>query len=114
MIPGDARIPVRFGPLAAAGSDDGLLIEDDGAARTGAVARFSLSHLPLGHAAGCACCMPRGPVAAALTWLFQARARGQVPWFRQVLAVVANPAGADAVRAAVNEDVFAAGRFRLE
>ncbi|MDE2573876.1 MAG: hypothetical protein KGL55_01045, partial [Rhodospirillales bacterium] len=60
---------------------------------------------------GCACCLPRHGAAAALGALFLARARGEVPFFRRVLAVVRDAA---AVRAALAGDVVTAARFRLD
>jgi len=106
----DPRVPVVFGDLAAAGPDDGLLIEGEAPAPPGrAVARFASGPRPW-HAAGCACCAPRAVAAAALGRLFLARARGEVPFFRRVVAVVRDP---DAVRAALAADALAAGRFRL-
>jgi len=108
--PTDARIPVVFADLAAAGPDDGLLIEGDAPAPPGhAVARFASGPRPW-HARGCACCVPRAAAATALGRLFLARARGEVAFFRRVVAVVKDPA---AVRAALAEDTLAAGRFRL-
>ncbi len=66
-----------------------------------------------GHPAGCACCVPRGAVAADLARLFLARARGEVPFFRRVVAVPDGGAGTDAVRAALRDDPFVSARFRL-
>ena len=106
----DARVPVVFGDIATAGPDDGLLIEGDTPAPPGrAVARFTPGPLRW-HARGCACCAPRTAAAAAHGRLYLARARGEVPFFRRIVAVVNNPA---AVRAALSGDVLAAGRFRL-
>jgi hypothetical protein len=106
----DDRVPVRFG---RAGPHEAALIEGDAAAAVGRpVVRFVLSPGLPGHLAGCACCVPRAPVAEALGRLFLARARGEVAWFRAV-AVLASPAGEAAVRAALAEDRVAAGRFRL-
>jgi hypothetical protein len=67
-----------------------------------------------GHPMGCTCCTPRGPVADALGRLFLARARREVPWFSAVVAVARTEAGADAVRAALRDDVVTTARFRLE
>jgi hypothetical protein len=109
--PTDARVPVVFADLAAAGPDDGLLIEGDAPAPLGrAVARFASGPRPW-HAPGCFCCAPRAAAAAALGRLYLARARGEVPFFRRVVAVVKDPA---AVRAALAEDTLAGGRFRLD
>jgi hypothetical protein len=106
----DARIPVVFAPAGAAGSGDAVLIEGDGVAPDGLpVARFSAA-LP-GHAVGCACCTPRGPVAEALHRLFLARARGTAAFFARVV-VAAGPEGEAAVRQALVDDAFVAGRYR--
>jgi hypothetical protein len=106
----DDRVPVRFGDPEA---DEAVLVEGEAAVRSGRpAARFRLAPAIAGHVMGCACCVPRGPVAEALGRLFLARARGEVAWFRSV-AVLATPAGKAAVRAALAEDQIAAGRFRL-
>ncbi len=112
---GDPRIPLRFGGMAQAGAGAALLIEAaEGTplpASPAGIARFVLpatAHLP-----GCACCLPRGPVAVALGRLFLARARGEVPFFDTVVAVVQGEAGAKAVRAALQDDVVTRARFRL-
>jgi hypothetical protein len=102
---------VVFADQASAGPDDALLIEGEAPAPPGrAVARFAAGPRPW-HAPGCACCVPRAAAAAALGRLFLARARGEVAFFRRVVAVVNDPA---AVRAALAEDVLAAARFRLD
>lgn len=107
----DARIPVRFGALETATAATALLVEGKRMVPEGfAVARFEL--VPTGHVFGCACCLPRGAVGQALTRLFQARARGEVGFFREVLALPLGAAGEGAVRAALAEDVFVAARFR--
>lgn len=102
MTTWDARVPVLIGSEVDAGADDAVLAE--GAAAWGALAN---------HAADCACCAPRGAVAPELTALFLARARGEVPFFRRVVAVPADEAGAAAMRAALRDDPFVSGRFRL-
>jgi G3E family GTPase len=104
----DARIPVLFAAAAAAGPDDALLVAGDApdvlVAADGPGAT--------GHAAGCTCCTPRGAVAAALSRLFLARARGETPFFRRVV-VAAGPEAETLVRAALDRDAFLAGRYRL-
>src|SRR4051812_17650202 len=108
---GDERVPVRFGPP---GAGEAVLVEGEAAAPPGRPsARFRPAPALAGHVPGCACCVPRGPVAEALGRLFLARARGEVAWFSRV-AVVATPAGVAAVRAALAGDQLAAARFRLE
>ena len=95
----DDRIPIGFGPgtsLSGVRPDDAVLPR--------AAPEF-------GHVPGCACCRPRSRVAAELGRMFLARARGEVPFFRRV---VADAADAAAVRAALAGDVLVAARFRLE
>ncbi len=111
----DARIPVAFAPAASAGRGDALLIEGDGPVPDGVpdglpVARLAAA-LP-GHVAGCACCAPRGPVAAALHRLFLARARDAAAFFTR-LVVCAGAEGEAAVRQALAADAFLAGRYRV-
>jgi hypothetical protein len=114
MQPVDDRVPVRFGPASSAGPAEALLVEGEATVPAGyPVARFRLGSGIIGHPSGCACCTPRGPVADSLGRLFLARARGEVAFFRSVVAVTATPAGEAAVRAALTEDQVAAGRFRL-
>ncbi len=61
------------------------------------------------HVPGCACCVGRGPLAAALGRLFIARAKGEVGFFRRVVVT-----GADAaVRAGLAEDTLVSARFRI-
>ena len=111
----DARVPVRFGRAEDAGSEDALLVEGDGAPVPGrAVAWFRPGAGRGGaHAPGCACCLPRGAAAEALTRLFLDRVRGKVPQFRAVLAAASTPEGETAVRAALADDPLVSGRFRL-
>lgn len=111
--PADDRIPVRFGGLDDAEPHDALLLEGDLPADRAAAMRFVPPRLGA-HPIGCACCGPRNPVAMMLGALFLARARGELPWFRSVLAVTRTPAGEAAVRAALEEDVVTAARFREE
>lgn len=92
-----------IGGAAVAGADDAVLAEAD-ARRTVAAA----------HPAGCSCCVPRSAAAAALTGLFLARARGEVPFFRRVVAAMDSGEGADAIRAALRDDPFVSARFRLD
>lgn len=113
MTDRDSRVVVRFGTVDQAGAETALLIEGDPPAPLGCpMARFVLGAGLAGHAPGCACCVPRGPVADALGRLFLDRARGGA-WFREVVAVVRGPAAEAAVRAAVTGDVVVRARFRL-
>lgn len=107
----DDRIALRFGPLEAAGPGDAVLLEGPAALPEGvrAVARFASG---AGHGIGCRCCGGgRAAAALALAALFQDRARGRVPWFTRVLAVVRDEA---AVAEALQADRVAAARFRVE
>jgi hypothetical protein len=107
----DARIPVAPGDGQPPGPTTALLIEG-GAPAPGPqpVARFTLPEG--GHPAGCACCAPRGPVAEALGRLFLARARGECPWFNEVVALANSEAGRQAIRQALQDDPLVSARFR--
>ena len=84
---GDAALLVEGDAPVPAGTSDGAVQAGDRA----------WPAIP----SGCTCCVPRGPVAEALGRLFLARARGEVAFFRSVVAVMATPAGEAAVRAAL-------------
>ena len=107
----DARVPVLIGPAELAGPESAVLAEGRDPAE--AAARFVLPAADAGHIAGCACCVPRGPVSDALNQLFLARARGEVSFFRAVVAAPATEAGAAAIRQALAEDPVTMARFRL-
>ena len=107
----DARIPVRLG-AASPDDSDALLIE--GPPTSGAHPTESFIPESTGHAPGCACCVARGPAALALDRLFQRRARGEVAFFRRVIALTTSPEGDMAVWAALRDDPVAYARFRLE
>ena len=107
----DARIPVTFAPAASAGHGDALLIAGKCAVADGVpVARLVAP--PPGHATGCACCDPRGPVAQALHRLFLDRARGTSAFFTR-LVVCAGAEEQTAIRQALAGDAFLAGRYRV-
>ena len=107
----DARIPVTFAPAATAGRGDAVLIDGEGAVPEGVpVARIQAT--PPGHAADCTCCAPRGPVAEALHHLFLARARGACAFYTRVV-VSAGAEGEAAIRQALANDAFLAGRYRV-
>jgi hypothetical protein len=113
--PPDPRIPLRFGALVEAGPHDALLMEGDAPAPDGmAVARFRQEAAVFGHMAGCLCCAPRAPAALALNQLFLALARGRLPPFASVLAVVASEQGRLSVLSALESDALAAARFRID
>jgi hypothetical protein len=75
-----------------------------------ALARFDLS--AAAHAAACACCAGRGPAAAALDRLFQARVRNACPWFERVVALAETPEAEAEIAAALTRDAVTAARFR--
>lgn len=114
----DARIPLHLlaadAPLAA---ETALLRETgaiDARAAASAMAIADFSPDPTAdHAAGCACCLPRGAVAMALARLFLARVRGEVGFFTAVAALPASEAGAAAIRDALARDPLIVGRYRL-
>ena len=111
----DARVPVRFAVPAQPGADTAWLVQDDAPAPAGAsVARFRLPPAEAGHPVDCRCCVPRGPVAEALSRLFLARARGEVAFFRAVIALPSDAAGAETIKAALAADPVLMARFRLE
>jgi hypothetical protein len=106
----DARVPVVFGRLDEAGADDAVLIEGDAPAPgVAAVLRF-MPGTDSGHVAGCACCVPRGTLATLLGSSFLLRARGEVAFYRRVVAVVADEAP---LRAVLADDPLVSSRFRL-
>ncbi|GAC1344126.1 MAG: hypothetical protein NVSMB18_21200 [Acetobacteraceae bacterium] len=109
----DARIPLRFGARADAGPADALLLEGEGPAATDPpTAWFQLAGTD--HPPGCTCCLPRSPVALALHDLFQARAKGELPFFHGVLVIVRTTEGQAAVAKAVRSDPLLSGRFRQD
>lgn len=108
----DARVPVRLGALTDAGEGDALLIEGNVDAAGWPATRFEA--VSPGHGPECACCAPRSSAALALNTLFQARARGDLPFFRRVIAVTASPEGDMAVWTALRSDPLIVGRYRLE
>jgi hypothetical protein len=103
----DARVPLVFGTLAELGADDAVLIDGDAEAPAGRVV-VRVGAEPA-HMAGCVCCVPRSAAGSALAGLFLARGRGDVAFFRRVLAVTDDEAG---LRAALEEDVLASAWFR--
>lgn len=107
----DARVPVRTGRVEEAGTEVALLIEG-GVAVPAGVAVARIAAIPAQHAPGCACCVPRGPIAEALARLFIARARGEVPFFREVVAVLDDTSLAG-LHQALETDPLLAGRYRL-
>ena len=106
----DARIPVHLGATTA-GDADAFLVE--GTARPATHPAESFTSAGTGHAAGCVCCVARSPAGLALDRLSQRRARGEVAFFRRVIAVTTSPEGDMAVRSALRDDPVASARFRL-
>ncbi len=119
----DARLPVHFLPPAAAPAapraDQALLLSGDaGIGSSGpeqgwaAVLRLSRQATPAvaGHIPGCSCCTARSPQATGLTRLFQARARGEVGFFRALVAILPEQEAAD-LRDALVSDPFLSGCF---
>jgi hypothetical protein len=105
----DARLPVRFGPVRDRTADDAVLTD---AGEVPAPPSVAFRSSAAGHTVDCACCSPRSEAALALAGLFRDRAMGACQPFRRVLAVV-GPEGEAAVRAALESDPVASGRFRL-
>jgi hypothetical protein len=106
----DMRIPIVLG--AAPSPMDAVLVEDgkDMPAQGYAV-RFTTT-LP-GHIAGCSCCTLRGPAADALGRMFRERATGNAPFFPRVV-VLASPAGEQAIREALEQDVVTRARYKIQ
>lgn len=100
-----------MGGAGSVRAGDAVLVEGVGEVWGEAVERFAAEG---GHLAGCACCVTHSQAAAALDRLFQRRARGQIPFFRRILAVTATPEGDMAVFAALRNDPLVSSRFRLE
>ncbi len=107
----DARVPVVFGRLADLRPDDAVLIEGDAEAPADRVVVRLAGGTDAAHVAGCVCCVPRSAAGSALAGLFLARGRGDIAFFRRVLALTEDPAP---IRAAVEDDVLASGWFRLD
>lgn len=109
----DARVPVRFGSVSDAADGSALLIEGGTPVpHRVAVARFTDASPAGPHPPGCPCCLGRSPAAVALAALFLARARGEVGFFRCVVAVCCTPGGEAAVRAALESDPLVSAWFR--
>jgi len=95
---GDMRVPVVAGDPAQAGADD--------------VVQPAFSAGATGHAACCACCRPRPPLAEALARLYIDRARGRLPFFARVIVPCA-PEQEAALAAALAADPVTAARYRF-
>ncbi len=116
----DARVPVRLADRMPDRLADGALVLverglDVLPPRGGAAARladFAPSHETIDPLLACQCCAGRAPFAAELGRLFTERARGEVAFFRSVVAV-GTPRGLDQARDALASDPFLLGRYRL-
>ena len=106
----DARVPVVFGTLEDAGPDDALLIEGEQPVPEGRIVVRLSEAGPSAHVTGCVCFVPRSAAGSALAGLFLARGRGDVAYFRRVIAVVEDHA---AISDAVANDMLASGWFRV-
>ena len=105
----DARLPLRFGALTGRQAGEAVLLDAD-LPCAAPVAWFDPA--VSSHDLACACCAGQSAAGVALAALFRARAMGTGPAFRGVLAVVGER-GEAAVRAALETDAVASGRFRL-
>ncbi len=120
----DARIPVRFvrRPPPGTQADQVLLLPEhpgsqaDGSDAT-AAGWLAVLRLPspgvfhlVPHRPFCRCCAGRPAQASKLTWLFQARARGEIGFFRGVVANLPEPQEA-ALREVLSSDLFLRGHF---
>ncbi|HQT63312.1 MAG: hypothetical protein B7Z75_00360 [Acidocella sp. 20-57-95] len=105
----DMRIQIVIGGVPA--PDDAVLMEvGQTPPAQGYVVSFSAAKP--GHIAGCTCCAPRGPVAAALTAMFRARVTGAAPFFQRVV-LLASKAGEAAVQETLATDTLCGARYRL-
>ncbi|MBL6453774.1 hypothetical protein JMJ55_00480 [Belnapia sp. T6] len=114
----DARIPLRLvadaaglSAALAAGPPAAVLAEAPAPASPGGVALMVFEGAEA-HPAACTCCAGRPAAAVALDRLFQARVRGQSPWFDRVVALAGSDAGRAQVQAALAGDAVTAARFR--
>jgi hypothetical protein len=106
----DARIPVIFGIQAAAGPQDALLLEGQGAPTTGR--DYFQPEPPATHPANCACCPPRNSAGMALARLMLARGRGTGLFFNRVIAVTTTDQGKAAINTALNDDPIASSFYK--
>jgi hypothetical protein len=106
MVDQDMRVPVLAGDPALARPGDVV----QPALPTGAT--WAVPEGATRHAAGCTCCQPRPPLAAALARLFLARARGEMAFFARVI-VPCPPEHEAALAAMLAADPVTAARFRF-
>ena len=105
----DARIPVLVGADPAPG--DVALVETGASPPPGVPHALFAADAP--HPIGCACCVARVGAALALDRLFLLRARGEIPFFGRVAAVLATSAGEASLRAVLAADPVVSARYRL-
>lgn len=111
----DARVPLRFAPAGRLEPDAAWLIQGDTPAPPAVVAvRFDVPAVQPGHQPDCRCCLWRSPVAEALSRLFFARVRGEVPFFRSVVALPRDQEGAAVIKAGLVGDPVLLAHFRLD
>ena len=103
----DARLPLRFGPLASRALSDAV-VTDGHEVIAEPAARFTSDGV-----ASCACCAPRSGAAVALAALFRQRATSTEAPFTSVLAVV-DAQGRSSVLAALQSDPLIIARYRFE
>ncbi len=106
----DARVPIVFATIADLAPDDALLIDGDADAPEDRIVVRLSPQTGAAHLAGCVCCVPRSAAGSALAGLFLARGRGEIAFFRRVVAISDNPA---AIRAAIEDDMLASSWFRI-
>ncbi|WP_428392049.1 hypothetical protein [Lichenicoccus sp.] len=107
----DARIPVRFAAYVPQPSPAAALIVGAGSAPSVAGWAATLVLPPAGaHPVACACCGGRPAWATALTHLFQARARGEVGFFRALVVCLPDDQ-AVALRDLLAADPYLSGCF---
>jgi hypothetical protein len=106
----DARIPLVFADVEAAGPGDAVLREGAGARAPG------LDWFEPGpesaHQAGCPCCTPRNNAGLALARLLLARARGEGLFFGGVVVATQSEAGRRSVLSALASDPLVSACFR--
>ena len=110
--PPDDRVPVRL-VTSVIDMTDGLVIADAATQLAPPAGARLVEFQAPSHAAGCACCAGRAPLASLLARLFTERARGDIPFFRIVVAV-SDASGLRTAREMMRTDPFLAGRYREE
>ncbi len=106
----DARIPLRFAPLASRTPHEAVLTDTQPPPQPPSATFEPVPSTT--HPIDCACCLPRTAAALALAALFRDRATTPGPAFKSVLAAV-TPTSEAAIRAALATDPLASARYRL-